>query len=112
MNDETPVDPNDTDETPSTVDPDDPTTVDSLFAFDLSRSLTMNDVVYDAANDELVINNLPFDGPDGRYDYYRGQGNAGIYESRQTAVKEMAALPGSFLKKDSKPVVVSLARYL
>ncbi|MCH2075628.1 MAG: hypothetical protein MK180_01920 [Rhodobacteraceae bacterium] len=63
----------------------DPNTQNSRFLFDPGRKLTMNSVVYDEDTDELVINNLPFDGPDGRYDFVRGQGGAGVYQSRVTA---------------------------
>ncbi len=50
----------------------------------------MNNLVYDAANDQLVINNLPFDGVDGVY-LNNGQGTVGgagpingfgVYESQ------------------------------
>ncbi|WP_143849564.1 hypothetical protein [Octadecabacter ascidiaceicola] len=51
----------------------------------------MNSVNYDAVNDELVINNLPFDGTDGRYDSVAGSETTDangvrreFYESRQT----------------------------
>src|SRR6056297_1030481 len=68
-----------------TLDTADPTTVNSLFAFAPEAGLTLNDVEYDAENDELVVNNLPFDGPDGRYDLLRQNGVTGIYQSRRTA---------------------------
>jgi hypothetical protein len=69
----------------TTLETDDPSTANSKFLFDLPAGLTMNDVEYDAVNDELVINNLPFDGPDGRYDRNRTQGGVGVYRSRTTA---------------------------
>lgn len=51
------------------IDANDPNTdVNSQFAYDPARTLTMNSVEYDIVNDRLVINNLPFDGPDGVYD--------------------------------------------
>jgi len=76
---------NGTDETLETIDPTDPNvTVDSKFAYDRARGLTMNSVEYDSENDELIINNLPFDGPSGRYDRFGNVGAAGAYESRQT----------------------------
>lgn len=79
-----------TDETEETVDPNDPnTSVDSKFLFDRESGMTMNSVRYDAENDELVINNLPFDGPAGRYDHLRNLGrgaiSSAVYENRQTA---------------------------
>ena len=67
------------------LDTADPTTVNSLFAFAPEEGLTLNDVEYDAENDELVVNNLPFDGPEGRYDLLRQNGVTGIYQSRRTA---------------------------
>ncbi len=50
----------------------------------------MNNLVYDSGNDQLIINNLPFDGVDGRY-LNNGQGTVngtgpingfGVYESQ------------------------------
>ncbi|WP_306152355.1 hypothetical protein [Roseovarius sp. MMSF_3281] len=67
------------------VDAEEPTTENSLFAFNLEQSLTLNDVEYDAENDELVINNLPFDGPEGRYDRVGTIGQGNVYRSRRTA---------------------------
>lgn len=66
--------------------PGDPNTdVDSKFAFNPAANLTMNAVEYDEANNELVINNLPFDGPDGRYDFFETLPNGTrVYASRQT----------------------------
>ncbi|AKS45548.1 hypothetical protein SAMN05444287_0644 [Octadecabacter temperatus] len=55
------------------IDANDPNTdVNSQFAYDPTRNLTMNSVEYDATNDQLIINNLPFDGPDGVYDDVAG----------------------------------------
>lgn len=62
------------------IDPIDPNTdVNNRFAFDTSRNITMNSVVFDdngtaadPTDDTLVINNLPFDGPDGVYDDVAG----------------------------------------
>lgn len=68
------------------VDPADPnTSVNSKFAWDPAKKLTMNKVTYDKANDKLVINNLPFDGPDGIYDNVMtfSNGTTG-YKSRTT----------------------------
>ena len=67
------------------VDVNDPNvTSDSKFVFDVEQKLTMNSVEYDETNDELVINNLPFDGPDGRYDRIGTSNGVAIYASRQT----------------------------
>lgn len=55
------------------VDANDPNTdVNSQFAYDPTRNLTMNSVQYDEGNDQLIINNLPFDGPEGIYDDVAG----------------------------------------
>ena len=75
-------------------------TVNSLFAYDRERGLTMNSVSYDATEDELVINNLPFDGPDGRYDFTRDFGGGAIYESRQTATTGQVQHYAVFLQSD------------
>jgi hypothetical protein len=53
----------------SVVEPGDPNiSADNRFLWDPKNKLTMNNVEYDSENDQLIINNLPFDGPDGRYD--------------------------------------------
>lgn len=67
-----------------TLETADPTTVNSLFAFAAEEGLTLNDVEYDPENDELVVNNLPFDGPEGRYDLVRQNGDTRIFQSRRT----------------------------
>lgn len=81
------------------LDPRDPNVdVNSKFAFDPQNDLTMNSVAYDdngtpdTSDDMLIINNLPFDGPEGRYDAVAGTETTsatglrrGIYGSRQTA---------------------------
>lgn len=57
----------------------------SKFAWDPTRNLTMNAVTYDSATDKLVINNLPFDGPEGIYDNVLTFANgAKAYKSRST----------------------------
>ena len=57
----------------------------SKFAWDPARSLTMNAVTYDSVSDKLVINNLPFDGPEGIYDNVLTFANgAKAYKSRST----------------------------
>ncbi|MEM1233525.1 MAG: hypothetical protein AAGH70_05305, partial [Pseudomonadota bacterium] len=67
-----------------TLEQQDPNTNNQRFLFDPANKLTMNSVQYDAATDQLVINNLPFDGPDGEYDFLRTQGGAGVYASQMT----------------------------
>lgn len=66
------------------LDQADPNTNNERFLFDPDNKLTMNSVQYDETTDQLVINNLPFDGPDGRYDFFRTQGGAGVYASQMT----------------------------
>lgn len=83
------------------IDPTDPnTSVNNLFAFDRNAGLTMNSVEYDAENDELVINNLPFDGPDGRYDFMQTLGAGKAYESRQTATTGLVKHYAVFIKSE------------
>lgn len=69
------------------LDPEDPnTSVNSKFLWDPENDLTMNAVTYDPVNNQLVINNLPFDGPDGIYDNTLTLSNgARAYASRKTA---------------------------
>lgn len=85
------------------LDPTDPNTdINNRFLFDLDRSLTMNSVEYDAANDELIINNLPFDGPSQRYDRAGRLPNGGrFYESRQTATTGLIQHYAVFLRSDA-----------
>lgn len=87
------------------IDPQDPNTdVNNKFAFNLSENLTLNSIEYDAENDELVINNLPFDGPEGRYDFTRNLNiDARLYESRRTPttgrIKHYAVyIPGNYVE--------------
>jgi hypothetical protein len=90
------------------LDENDPNTdVNNQFLYDPDRGLTMNAVQYDAANDELVINNLPFDGPDGRYDNIAGTTStdangitSGVYESRQTATTGLVKHYAVFVRGD------------
>lgn len=76
-----------TDDDGTPLDPEDPnTSVNSKFLWDPEQDLTMNAVRYDPVNNQLVINNLPFDGPDGIYDNTLTLSNgAGVYASRKTA---------------------------
>jgi hypothetical protein len=74
----------------------------------------MNSVVYDdngtpndPTDDDLIINNLPFDGPAGRYDAVAGTQTVsptglttGIYESRQTATTGQIKHYAVFLQGD------------
>lgn len=73
------------DETEDTLDPRDPNdTDDNKFLFDAERGLTMNSVEYNIDDQELIINNLPFDGPDGRYINPVNLGGGQVFESIQT----------------------------
>jgi hypothetical protein len=98
----------DTDETPDNVDPTDPNvSVNNQFAFDRSRNLTLNSVEYDEAANQLVINNLPFDGPAGIYTQIAGTGASpisgitrGVYESQQTATTGLVQYYAMFVRSD------------
>lgn len=98
----------DTDETPETVDPTDPNVSDdSKFAFDRARNLTLNSVTYDETDNQLVINNLPFDGPAGVYTQVAGTGASavdgltrGVYESQQTATTGVLKYYAMFVRSD------------
>ena len=93
---------NEADVDPSLVDPTNPnTSISNRFLFDLNRNLTMNAVEYDAENDELVINNIPFDGPDGRYDRVGTLSNGGgYYASRETPTTGQIQSYAVFLRSD------------
>lgn len=91
------------------VEPGDPNvTVDSRFAYDLGQRLTMNSVDLDdngtpndPTDDQLVINNLPFDGPDGRYLQVEVLGNgAEVYQSQQTATTGTTLTFAVFVRAD------------
>jgi hypothetical protein len=84
------------------LDPEDPnTSVNSKFAWDPENNLTMNAVTYDRANNQLVINNLPFDGPEGRYDNRFTMSNgARVYESRQTATTGLVKHYAVFIESE------------
>lgn len=84
------------------LDPQDPNTnVNSKFAWDPKKDLTMNAVTYDRANNQLVINNLPFDGPDGRYDNVFTLANGvSAYGSRATATTGKIKHYAVFIESD------------
>jgi len=79
-------------ETEGVVEGDPNVSVDNRFAYDPQQRLTMNsvdvddnDTPNDTSDDVLVINNLPFDGPDGRYVQDTTLANgATVYRSQQT----------------------------
>ncbi|WP_439110067.1 hypothetical protein [Lentibacter sp.] len=91
------------------VDPEaDPSTVNSKFVFDLEDKLTMNAVTYDADDNVLLINNLPFDGPGQRYEYRRTQGNVDIYRSIQTPTTGQVRSYAVFMKNDDAEVTAAV----
>lgn len=89
------------------LEEDDPSTNTSKFLFDLQDKLTMNDVRYDAVNDELIINNLPFDGPEGRYLRDRTQSGVGIYKSIQTPTTGQIQHFAVFIQNDDMQVAAA-----
>jgi hypothetical protein len=98
----------DTELPPGEVDPTDPNvSVNNQFAFDRARNLTLNRVTYDEVANELVINNLPFDGPEGIYTQVAGAGAStnseitrGIYESQQTSTTGLVKYYAAFVTSD------------
>lgn len=84
------------------IDPTDPNvSVNSKFLFNVQERLTMNSVQYDAANDELVINNLPFDGPTQRYDRIGQRNGARFYASRKTETTGQIQHYAVFVQRDA-----------
>ncbi len=66
------------------------TTINNAFLFDTDRNLTANLFVYDAVNDTITINNLPFDNTDESGNSYANAGTIGgtgipFYQSPQIA---------------------------
>jgi len=75
--------------------------VNNRYAWDPAQNLTMNSVDYDETNNELVINNLPFDGPDGRYDQINTLPTGdGLYASRQTTTTGQVQHFAVFINSD------------
>lgn len=85
---------------PDEVETDDPSTTNSKFAFDTGSGLTMNGVSYDADDDQLIVANLPFDGPDEIYDRNRTQNGVPIYKSRTTGTTGQVPYYAVYLKTD------------
>ena len=53
----------------------------SIYANDLDDQLTMDSMVYDSESQELIVNNIPFDGataPNGQARYARTGGHRGF----------------------------------
>ena len=91
------------------LEPGDPNvSVNNRFAYDPAQNLTMNAVEFDnngtegdTSDDTLVINNLPFDGPDGRYDLFENLPNGTqVYRSRQTPTTGQLQHYAVFIKTD------------
>lgn len=103
------VEPTDTEED---VDPTDPNVdVNNIFNYDLERNLTLNAVTYDEDNDVVVINNLPFDGPSGGYDFVRDLGNGlRLYRSRTTATTGLLTYYAVFQSTDNMDVTAANGR--
>lgn len=82
--------------------------VSNRFAYDPAQRLTMNSVELDdggtpldPSDDQLIINNLPFDGPEGRYDRVETLANgAYVHQSRQTPTTGTTLTFAVFLKSD------------
>lgn len=89
------------------LDENDPSTLNNKFLFDLDEKLTMNRVDYDEVNDQLVINNLPFDGPDGIYDRDGTQDGVGIYKSRKTGTTGQIQHYAVFMKNEDMEVAAA-----
>jgi hypothetical protein len=74
----------------------------AIYGFGLEPDLSMNSLRYDAAADEIVINNIPFDGPDGRYGRAGTLPNGfGRYESQQTLTTGRRQYFAVFRRSDS-----------
>jgi hypothetical protein len=108
LEDTTVAPPAGTDTPPETVDPTDPNvTPNNKFAFSRDENLTLNAVSYDATSNQLVINNLPFDGPAGVYTQVTGAAASGVpnitrglYESQQTPTTGVLKYYAMFVRSD------------
>lgn len=88
-------------------DDDADTSEGSVYATEINPELTLNSLSYDDEADELIINNLPFDGdsgPDGQARYVRTgslQNGFGLYESIETAETGRRQYYAVFRRSDS-----------
>ena len=80
------------------------TSENAVYGTSLNSELTMNSMAYDATNDQLVVNNIPFDGanaPNGQAVYARqgslGASGFGRYENTAGSVRYFAV----FRRSDS-----------
>ncbi|WP_273486059.1 hypothetical protein, partial [Lentibacter algarum] len=89
------------------VEDDNPSTTNSKFLFNLEDKLTMNDVRYDADDNVILINNLPFDGPSQRYLSDRTQGGVELYKSIQTATTGQIQHFAVFMQNDDMQVAAA-----
>lgn len=91
------------------LEPGDPNVdVNNRYAYDPAQDLTMNAVALDdngtagdTSDDQLVINNLPFDGPDGRYSRDEVLPNgAEVFASQQTPTTGQIQHYAVFIRSD------------
>lgn len=85
----------------------DASTVNSKYLFDRDENLTVNSVTYDQAANELLINNLPFDGPSQRYEHSRLQNGVDVYRSIQTPTTGQVRSYAVFMKNTNAQVTAA-----
>jgi len=96
-----PAEPTDTTTEDPNIDPTDPNVdVNSRFLFDTGQDLTMNSVTFDEVNNQLIINNLPFDGPEQIYDNIGSRNEAEFFASRKTPTTGRIQHYAVFVKRD------------
>lgn len=85
------------------TDPTDPNTNPAeKYAFDLDDGLVMNDLDYDAAADQLVINNIPFDTTTGIYERTGTLPNGwGLYQNDERGTSGRIPYYATFLRSAS-----------
>ena len=93
------------------VPTDGPSTTNSKYLFNIEDKLTMNDVRYDEGSDEIIINNLPFDGPSGIYEHQRDEtsahGSYGVYRSIKTPTTGRIRNYAVFIKNEDMQVAAA-----
>ncbi len=91
--------------------------VNNKFLYDIDKGMTMNSVEYDADNNELIINNLPFDGPSGRYDHERnlrsGAITTDLYNNldRRTATEAQVSHYAVFVRSEHVDAVAAMGNW-
>ncbi|WP_438991398.1 hypothetical protein [Lentibacter sp.] len=93
---------------PPTAATTDPSTINNKYLFDLTDKLTMNSVTYDQTNNELLINNLPFDGPSQRYEHRRLQNGVDVFRSIQTPTTGRVRSYAVFMKNANAEVTAAV----